>query len=439
MLPSCPQPSAAPELPLTQNSHNLTDRPLTMTVLDDLPFETFLNIFSSLSTTDLASASLVCQRWHVICEPILYREPDIYRAPSSSNSWREPRGIELFLRTLLVPGCERLASHVRGIYLQWWETVVELTPRRRSNLAIIAGAESRFGVTHSSLFGSPDSQVVLLMHLLPRLQRLELKPPRNRDAFNDFLDAIDRTQPLPLSFRSLTNFYCDWCDTDTGVSPQAVLALLQLPHMDRLHVNMKGEFGGPFPANARGTSGVTRLTLGDCEISTTLVGFILSVPRALHHLQCYGEYKPGFAGVLWQLRATLTHLHLGFWGAESEPVERLSLREWPVLRDVACPLELLLGCRGVREAWQLAERLPVCIRQLQMLYFEFNMEEEGEYDSEEEEYRSVLNEVDLFVQLVSKEKHMVPRLEKLSILLQGTEMPERLRAACEIAGVVVSG
>lgn len=111
------------------------DCSLTMTVLDDLQYETFLNIFSSLSTTDLASASFVCQRWHVISEPILYQEPDIYRKPCSSNSWRKRRGIKLFLRTLLVQGCERLASHVRGICLQWWETTVELTPRRRSNLA----------------------------------------------------------------------------------------------------------------------------------------------------------------------------------------------------------------------------------------------------------------------------------------------------------------
>lgn len=275
------------------------------------------------------------------------------------------------------------------------------------------------------------------MHLLPSLQRLQLKPPTDRDTFNDFLDAIGSTQPLPLSFQSLTNFEYDWCDTDTGVSPQAVLALLQLPHMDNLHVNMKSEFGGPFPANVRGTSGVSRLSLGNGEISTALIGFILSVPRPLQHLQYYGEYKPGFAGVLWRHRATLTHLHLSLRCADSEPVERLSHHEWPVLQDVACPLELLL--RGVGEGWQLAERLPVSIRQVQTLYFECDMEDEGESDSEDEECWSILNEVDLFVQLVNKEKHMLPRLEKLSIDLQGTEMPEQLRAACQITGVLVSG
>lgn len=401
-----------------------------MTVLDDLPYETFLNIFSSLSTADLASASLVCQRWHVISEPILYREPDIYRAPGSCNSWRDPRGIELFLRTLLVPGCERLASHVRGIYLQWWETIVDLTPRRRSNLAIVAAAESRFGVTHSSRFGSPDSQVVLLMHLLPRLQRLQLKPPSDRDSFNDFLDTIGRNQPLPLSFQSLTNFTYDWCDTDTGMSPQAVLALMQLPHMNDLHVDVRGEFDGPFPANVRGTSGVTRLSLGQGEISTSLIGFIFSVPRALQRLQYYGEYKPGFAGGLWQLRATLTHLHLDFRYADSEPEEQLSFREWPVLREVGCPLELLLGCRGVGEGWQLAERLPVCIRLLAMLDWEWEAEEE-------DEYWHFQTEVDLFVQLVSKEKQMVPKLEELKIARWGNEIPERLRVVCEVAGVVL--
>lgn len=45
-----------------------------MTALNDFPYETLVNIFSTLSCSDLASVALVSQRWHMISEPLLYRD-----------------------------------------------------------------------------------------------------------------------------------------------------------------------------------------------------------------------------------------------------------------------------------------------------------------------------------------------------------------------------
>lgn len=400
-----------------------------MTVLNDLPNETFLNIFSYLASPDLASTSLVSRRWHVISEPVLYREPDIDRDHNTDNYLRNPRGIEPFLRTLLIPGRERLAFHVRAIFMDWSRRTVDMAPRPGSNLAIIGAAESHFAVTPRSVLGSPDSQVVLLLHLLPRLRRLHVMPAEVHDSFNDLLDAIGPTHPLPLSFQSLTYFMCDWSFTETGVSAQATLALLQLPHMKTLFVRIRGEFDGDFPANARGTSGVTKLTL-QSEITGVLLAFILSVPLALERFNYYGRCMDGLVGALGQLRSTLTHLDLGFNEQDDEPVQRLSFRDWPVLRELGCPVALLVGCRGSPDGRQLAEALPACIVQLQI--------EDWGYASEEVNRWYFEAKVDLFVQLVGDEIGMVPRLERLIFHLGWNALPERLRAVCEAAGVVVN-
>lgn len=87
--------------------------PLIMTTIDLLSYETLIDTFYFLSTADLGSVSRVSQRWHEICEPVLYREPHL------SDRRHNPTAIELFLRTVLAPGGERLVSHVRVLDLQW--------------------------------------------------------------------------------------------------------------------------------------------------------------------------------------------------------------------------------------------------------------------------------------------------------------------------------
>lgn len=400
-----------------------------MAALDDFPPETLRNIFSSLSQADIASASLVSRRWQAISEPILYQEPILKQQYSTSFFGPRPHGLELLLRTFLAPGCGRLASHVREIYVRWCRSIVDLTPARRSTLSIIAAAESRFGVPHSSVYGSPDSQVVLLMHLLPRLRGLVLGFPDERDSFDDFLDTIGPAHPPPLAFQSLETF----CSDSYGLRPGVVLALLQLPCLHTLEIQVHGQFDGPFPADVHGTSCVTALSLWSGDISAALLDFLLSVPSALEKLAYHGPCMVGFVDVLWQLRATLTDLHIGFGDTENPPASAHSLRAWPVLRDVACPLELLVGCVGAPLGWQLAERLPVCIQVLRIVNWECGSDEDW----------SAEHAVQDLVQLVSGGMPMVPSLRSLMVdrdswvCWVSQEVQGVLRAACEGAGVAL--
>lgn len=248
-----------------------------MTALNDFPYENLVNIFSTLSHSNVARVALVTRRWHMISEPLLYFDPF---GTTGQETWTGPTPITRLVRTLLSPGGERLAAHFRGINLDWSKSETELTPLCTSDTAIIAAAESRFGVAHRSVPGSIDSHVVLLMHLLPRLKHLLLRPQNpERCCF----DAISPTQPLPLSFQSLTRFTCEWENTNDGVSPLTLLALLHLPHLRVVCVGLGGDIDDHFPTDICHTSGVTELTLEHREPTAPLVRAILSAPRALEY------------------------------------------------------------------------------------------------------------------------------------------------------------
>lgn len=409
--------------------------PPTMAALDDFPPEALRNIFFSLNQKDLVHASLVSRRWQAICEPILYENPVLKQQYTTSCYPPTTHGLELFLRTLVAPGRERLASHVRKIYLRWCRGIVALTPVRRSTLATLAAAESRYGVPHSSVYGSSDSQVVLLMHLLPRLRKVRMGMPDEQDSFRDFLDTIGPANPLPLAFQSLTKFYAQGGyrkdSQGVGIRPEAVLALLQLPHLENLEVEVRGQFDGPFPTDVHGTSRVTKLFLQYVDTSIALLEFLLRVPRALEKLEYYGPYMDGFTGVLSQLRATLTYLWVEFDDNEIPLGGAYSFRTWPVLRYLACPPELLIRCAGPPAGWPLAERLPVCTEVLHIVNWECGSDTE---------WTPELAVQDL-VLLVTVGKPMVPFLKWVMVnrdswvCYVSKEVQEVLLAACESTGV----
>lgn len=74
-----------------------TRLPLIVATIDVLSYEILINIFCCLTTVDIGSVSRVSQRWHEICEPVLYRETH------PSDYAHIPTAIELFLRTVLAP------------------------------------------------------------------------------------------------------------------------------------------------------------------------------------------------------------------------------------------------------------------------------------------------------------------------------------------------
>lgn len=103
-----------------------------------------------------------------------------------------------------------------------------------------------------------------------------------------------------------------------------------------------------------------------------------------------------------QASPTLPSLHLD--DATDEPTQTLTLREWSVLHTVNCPLDLLIGRPGHTAGPQLAERLPVSIRRLEILCWDYFMEEG---------WCSIEEHVDHLVHLVGEGRCMVPVLQKL--------------------------
>lgn len=383
-----------------------------MAVIDELSYEILIDIFSLLSTTDLGRVSRVSRRWHEICEPVLYKEPNL------SDTRRVPAAIELFLRTLLAPGCERLASLVRVLNFQWLDAHFNVTPERKDIMDITAAAVSRIGAPNSCFPGSHSAHVVLLMHLLPRLRHLALEYI-SEEAFNDIMHGISPSNPIPLAFSSLTHFSYETSYLSVGVTPKALLLLLQLPYLRSLSVEVMVNIDLDTFTGVGGTSGVTKLCLSYCDISAASVSLILSVPRALEYFSYGGDCVVGFVDALLPLRGTLTHLHLDF-GCTFDPAQMLNLREWPVLHTLRCSPALLLT-----DGRSIAQVLPRCIRRLGLLDF-----------CDAEPWRASGEAVDAVVQLVGQ-KWMVPELERLFVENESMLDRGKVWFACEAAGVVL--
>lgn len=167
---------------------------------------------------------------------------------------------------------------------------------------------------------------------------------------------------------------------------------------------------------------------------------ILKIPRALERFSCTvasdeGFYLPTLGNSLEPLRNSLQSLRLDFTQVDEtyisedddDPVTCAisSLRNWPVLRTVVTSLMPLLGMGPWPNSPRLVDVLPVGIRELEIL---------GDcYWSPAEVVREVL-------EMLGKKAMMVPALEKLAVLTarrMKLETMERLRVACEAAGVTL--
>lgn len=385
-----------------------------MTTIDVLSYEILIDIFSLLTTADIGSVSRVSQRWHEICEPVLYRQPHL------SDCAQIPTAIELFLRTVLAPGCERLASYVRVLDVQWLDVPVNPTPERQSITDMITAEISRIGVTHICLPGSQSSLVILLILRLPRLQHLVLQYS-GQERSNDIMPGIGPSEAFPLAFRSLTEFTYETPYLSLGVSAKALLFLLQLPHLRTLSVDVINDIHPDLFAGTGGTSGVTKLTLGYCTVSAATLSLILGVPRALEYFAYQGDCVKGFMDVLFPLRASLMHLHLDFG---YDPEQMLNLRGWPVFQSLRCSPAVLLREKD-SDGRSLAEVLPISIRRLGLL------DEHGNHP-----WWRFGHTEDEVVQLLGQ-KWMVPALERLVVETGSILDRARLRVACEDAGVML--
>lgn len=397
-----------------------------MALFKHLPHEILIEIFSLLCCIDLASTSRVSHRLRAVSEPLLYRSPSLYISDEEHVS----QNFYMFLRTLLTPGCEVLATHVRHLTLEWDD--LEHTPE--PEIALFKAAASRLGITQPVVSGG--GQAVLLLHLLPRLQILEVDPPETPDAFSTFMDMqrdVLHTQMLPLGLQSLREYFCCWTG---GVSPRTLLALLKLPCIRTIIVRFSNE---PDFLSAMVdpdiTSTVTNLRLLNSIVSSSSLACILKIPRALEQFAFFvrGFDLLSFGNALEPLRNTLQSLTLDFqcvcsrnYMAAADEISTYpigSLREWPVLYTVRCSMVALLGMGPQGDPPRLLEYvLPATIRELEILSDQYWPPEEV---------------VDHVVLLLERKEVMVPKLQKVVVLNNWNRDPERqrLKDACEAVDV----
>lgn len=154
-----------------------------MAIIHNLPSEILHDIVSHLGSHDLFATSLVSHSFYMISQCLLYQEPILYL---DDGNWfydeahfldiydksPVPGSVTHFLRTLLLaPGRETTANYVRNL------TVDLEGPQRPAihvpDIVLLSAAALNLGLDARAL-DKYDAQIVLIIHLLPRLTSLEL-------------------------------------------------------------------------------------------------------------------------------------------------------------------------------------------------------------------------------------------------------------------------
>lgn len=351
--------------------------------------EILLDVFSYLPFRDTVSVSQVSHAWRFLSQKQLYSEPLLTEASSAS----------LFLRTLLTPGLESLAVHVR-----------DLTVTGENTLP--------------------------LLHMLPRLDGLTLYIPDEPDTLNDFLRGTHEPENLPLAFRSISRFSCVWPPRQSDHVPQKLLTMFGLPRVHTLKFFTLYEMEFSFPTSQHKTSAVTTLQFVNSVIPCSSLDHILHLPRALTRLYFIGTItysdinRTGFQVALEPLRMTLQELEFIIDDDPSSPdvsgpPPPISFRSWPVLRRLRCQIRILLGWSWGKELHFLEDVLPPCIR-------DFGVITENDW---------YFNEVArMATHLVRRKQMVMPMLERFVCFTgwMDVEMAQKLQVACDDAGVVLT-
>lgn len=403
-----------------------------MSVLNDLPYETLVELLSRLSSADLASTIRVSRRFHDVSQPLLYKAPCLARIPIGAGS-----SLGTFLRTLLAPGCEALGSYVRSLSLELDDTAPVTEYPADSNVRISAIA-SKLSITNPLETQGPH--LMILLDLLPRLHSLYISPPNVR-----FFEAA---AALPRGLRSLREIHYVRTDTIDFVKANRILMPMALPSIRSIVV--PSIIGYNLPRQrmeaAVATSPITHLRISHAKIRSGLhyahgdlyapsLHYILRVPIALTHFS-YSAVSDAnlilsdFMTTLSLLRPSLQYLHLDFCGLAGVPsAEHLqpytagSLREWPVLRTLSCALMPLLGNRPGDCSSRLMDVLPPGLRELEILR-----------DCRWE----VAEAVEHIVEMLAQKTWAVPCLEKVAVVMpcgKSQEAIDELTDACEAVGV----
>lgn len=396
-----------------------------MVLFTDLPNELLHRMLSFLDLAGLARVSRVTRHLQLIAEPFLYERVGL------NTMHGDTQLIEHFLYAVLARPA--LANYVRTLTLQWHDEIATTFP---SHITLFAAAASRFDLEMDFFH---NAHAKLLLYHLPRLQSIDLAPPKDIDLFDLHLYS-----GRPTSLPYLRNLTCYWGEIGRTMHLSSFLALLALPHIDTLDVRLQSDLEPPgfnfIPIDIAGTSSLTDLTLSFGYLKPESIERILKIPRELTrfsftHLPLDHNFDGPELGCSLQRSVghSLQFLEMS-WGIEtdwelSQPNTDLgahftigSLLEWPVLRSIRCSLTVLLGRGPRRTAVNLVNVLPRVLCELEI---------------EQDQYWSLPEIVDVIVDMLLQRRE--EWLQQLLVVTVPRVVEEvgvgRLRRACAEAGV----
>lgn len=382
-----------------------------MATLDTLPYETLTQILAGLSNTDLVHISCLSPRLRAVAEPMLYKAPYLSEANRPS--------LAIFLRTVLLPGRESVATHVKSLRVAGWCGYHSLdTP----------------GLPHSP--GSYATELVFLLHLLPSLQALEIAHSNTSSDFPPPLESHDgQLSTLPLALHSLHEFCCailSFC----GRRARSILTFLGLLCNPSIStpINRQNGLVMPVADHTPAALSITILRVSD-GLPIAPLRYLLKDLTALTHFS-YSAFvlhdfdMHEFMHALEPLRNTLQYLHLDFTTEREPDIEDAlpfiggSLRTWPVLRTLVCGLMPLLGKHDETSTLRLVNVLPPSLRELEIL---------------QDHYWTYVERMTQAVELMEQMETVVPMLKSLVVVQcwdSAWPLEERLALLCKDAGVL---
>lgn len=362
---------------LRQQHERSTPALTTMTVLEWLPYEVLTEILSHLPCADLATACRLSQHMRTVSKPLLYRALSF-----ATRYLATPSTAELLLQTLLSPGGDRLTHQACSLCVQW-DGISSQARHPHPDLTkntTVEDAGMKHGLNISC--ASQGARVALLVLLLPRLRVLDMTAA-HPDFFNNFMEARSSPAFAQDILLNLRKFRYSSDDRNVGLTPAALLTVLNLPCIRDVEVHILRFREFPFTTfNVAATSTVTHLRFTKANLHPLFLEWVFKIPIALTHFSYSGERgtidfnPPAFGRALALLRRRLEFLHLDLTEVAlgddgqtgSFPQTIGSLRDWPALRTVSCPLMALLG-HGVElhHPPSFAYMLPVKIAELEIL------------------------------------------------------------------------
>lgn len=311
----------------------------------------------------------------------------------------------------------------------------------------------------------PIKQAIVLLYLLPKLRRLHVFAPRVPGfIFNEFIHGNDLLPNFPAGFRFLREMKVE-CSGGRGLTPMEFLTIFGLPTIHKITIPIVrdiAEIEALDYNSITNKSSVTELSFGCNTFSEQSLGRILKFPRALTHFSFHYSGilfdAPEFGLALKSTRTTLQELRLEFVpyhydediGNDSDSdadtsaddlddddddstdydsdddsdkkVTMESLRDWPVLRSIRCPLTPLIGVCLKSSQPCLVDVLPIVI-------VEFVAEVDDNWTAVAAAYQVVL-------MLHQRKKRGLHGLAAVGVVGEGSDLVQTgLRSVCNSAGV----